>query len=99
MSEKTEQPTPKRIRDSREKGDVAKGQDLAPAATVLALAGYAVINGRTIYEQLVQMVEAPFQVMHLPFAEALSKCVDIVIDTAIAIVDGPQPYPPISSLP
>lgn len=35
MSEKTEQPTPKRIREAREKGDVCKGQDLAPAASLL----------------------------------------------------------------
>ena len=86
MSEKTEQPTPKRVRDSREKGDVAKGQDLAPAATVLALAVYAVTNGESIYETLVEMVEAPFAAMHLPFAEALSKCVDVVIDCCITIV-------------
>lgn len=86
MSEKTEQPTPKRIRDSREKGDVAKGQDLAPAATVLAASAYAVANGRTIYEKLVEMMEAPFAVMHLPFDEALSKCLDLVIDCSISIV-------------
>ena len=86
MSEKTEQPTPKRVRDSREKGDVAKGQDLAPAATVLALAVYAVTNGESIYETLVEMVEAPFAAMHLPFAEALSKCLDVVIDCCITLV-------------
>ncbi|MBO4793869.1 MAG: EscU/YscU/HrcU family type III secretion system export apparatus switch protein, partial [Deltaproteobacteria bacterium] len=28
MSEKTEQPTPKRIREAREKGDVCKSQDI-----------------------------------------------------------------------
>lgn len=88
MSEKTEQPTPKRIRDSREKGDVCKGQDLAPAATVLAIVIYAVANGKHIYEELCEMVLAPMNVMHLPFEDALSKCVDAVIHAAVGIV-GP----------
>lgn len=86
MSEKTEQPTPKRIRDSREKGDICKGQDVAPAATVLAIAVYAVANGESIYEKLVEMVSAPFTVMHLPFAEAMAKAAPIIIDCAIDIV-------------
>ena len=85
MSEKTEQPTPKRIRDSREKGDICKGQDVAPAATVLAIAVYAVANGESIYEKLVEMVSAPFTVMHLPFAEAMAKVAPIIIDCAIDI--------------
>ena len=86
MSEKTEQPTPKRIRDSREKGDICKGQDLAPAATVLAIALYAVVNGRGIYEELVEMVNLPFSVMNLPFPEALSKCASGVFHLALGIV-------------
>ena len=86
MAEKTEQPTPKRIRDAREKGDVCKGQDLAPAATVLAFAVYAVANGENIYEKMVEMMSAPFLVMHLPFKEALSKCIDLVIGCAVDVV-------------
>lgn len=86
MSEKTEQPTSKRIRDSREKGDIAKGQDLAPAATVLALAIYAVANGRDIYEILVEMVSVSFTVMHLPFGEAMAVVAPVVIECALDIV-------------
>ncbi len=86
MSEKTEQPTPKRLRDSREKGDICKGQDLAPAATVLAIAVYAVGNGRAIYEDLVEMVMLPMTVMALPFDEAMAKCASAVIDVAVTIV-------------
>ena len=86
MSEKTEQPTPKRLRESREKGDVAKGQDLAPAATIVAFAVYALANGRTIYETMVEMVNLPFTVMHLPFDEAMAKCASFVIDASIGLV-------------
>ena len=31
MSEKTEQPTPKKVRDARQKGQVAKSQDVNAA--------------------------------------------------------------------
>lgn len=86
MSEKTEQPTPKRLRDSREKGDICKGQDLAPAATVLAIAVYAVGNGRAIYEDLVEMVMLPMTVLQLPFEEAMARCASAVIDASVTIV-------------
>lgn len=86
MSEKTEQPTSKRIRDSREKGDICKGQDIAPAATVLAFAVYALANGEHVYEVLVEMLSVPFAVMHLPFEEALAKAAPVVIGCAVEIV-------------
>lgn len=86
MSEKTEQPTPKRIRDSRQKGDICKGQDLVPAATVLGLALWVTANARALYETLVEMLEATFSVMQLPFEEALSTVVPIVLNGAMNIV-------------
>ena len=46
MSDKTEQPTPKRLRESREKGDVCKSQDVPSALTVLALSVYIVVMPR-----------------------------------------------------
>ena len=69
MAEKTEQPTPKRIRDSREKGDIAKGQDVAPAATVLAIGAYMYGNAQGIYENLVLLVSIPMEVMGLPYEQ------------------------------
>ncbi|HBC68968.1 MAG TPA: EscU/YscU/HrcU family type III secretion system export apparatus switch protein [Sutterella sp.] len=86
MAEKTEQPTPKRIRDSREKGDIAKGQDIAPAATVLAIGGYMFGNAQGIYEDLVLLVSIPMEVMELPYEEALAKAVPAVLDLMIALV-------------
>ena len=86
MAEKTEQPTPKRIRDSREKGDIAKGQDVAPAATVLAIGAYMYGNAQGIYENLVLLVSIPMEVMGLPYEQALAKAVPAVLDLMIAIV-------------
>ncbi len=86
MAEKTEQPTPKRIRDSREKGDISKGQDIAPAATVLAIGGYLIVNSGGIFENLVQLVTIPMDAMSLPYEEALAKSLPAVIDLSIKLV-------------
>lgn len=86
MAEKTEQPTPKRLRDAREKGDVCKGQDVSSAATVLAIAFYAIVRGDSIFATLSAMMTATFEAMRLPFREALSKCVEIVVDGSVSIV-------------
>ncbi|HUM95844.1 MAG TPA: EscU/YscU/HrcU family type III secretion system export apparatus switch protein, partial [Candidatus Competibacter sp.] len=40
MSEKTEQPTPKRLRESREKGQVAHSKEAVSAAMIIAVFGY-----------------------------------------------------------
>ena len=37
MSDKSEEPTPKRLRDARQKGQVAKSNDVTSAALLIAL--------------------------------------------------------------
>ena len=86
MAEKTEQPTPKRLRDAREKGDVAKGQDIAPAATVMAIGMYMIAAAQDIYEKLVTLVTIPMESINLPYEEAMTKCVPAVLDLCIGLV-------------
>ncbi len=69
--EKTEQPSAKRLRDARQKGQVAKSQDIPSAFTTIAVALYLLSMGSSIYNDLLEMSEIPFQVMNRPFAEAL----------------------------
>ncbi|MBR5883237.1 MAG: type III secretion system export apparatus subunit SctU [Mailhella sp.] len=86
MSDKTEQPTPKRMREAREKGDVCKSQDIAPALTVLGIGIYLLANGKNIFETISQMVVVPMLFCHLPYEEAMAKAVPVVIDSSIALV-------------
>ena len=53
MSDKTEQPTPKRLREARGKGDVCKSQDIAPALTVLGVGLYLIANGANIFKNII----------------------------------------------
>ena len=86
MSEKTEQPTPKRLREAREKGDIAKSQDVAPALVVLALTGYLVANAGDMFTKLQQMGSMVLTSATLPYAQALGMILTGVGETALAIV-------------
>lgn len=86
MSEKTEQPTPKRLREAREKGDVCKSQDIAPALTVLAVGVYLAANGESIFQTLSAMVSLPMTFIALPFDEAMARAVPLMIDASISLV-------------
>ena len=64
--EKTEQPTPKRLRDIREKGQVAKSQDVPSALTVMAVAVYFLAMAPDMLRTLLTLGEIPMRIMNLP---------------------------------
>lgn len=84
--EKTEQPTPKRLREAREKGDVPKSQDVAPALTVLALTIYFIVKGEDIFMRLQAMADMVFSAIPLPFDQALGITLTGVGNAALDIV-------------
>ena len=55
--EKTEQPTDKRLRESREKGDVPKSTEIVSAAGIIGALVYFVSFGSDIYVRLSQGME------------------------------------------
>ena len=86
MSEKTEQPTPKRLREAREKGDVCKSQDIAPALTVLAVGIYLIANAENIFELLRAMVVVPMEFFMLPYEEAMAKATPVILRCSMLLV-------------
>jgi flagellar biosynthesis protein FlhB len=59
--EKTEQPTPKRIREARKKGQVFKSNDLTQAFLFLTASGILVFTGGTLVNQLKGLMVEFFQ--------------------------------------
>ncbi len=55
--EKTELPTPKRIRDAREKGQVARSSELVTALSLIAVIGYLWLAAGMIWERLAAMLD------------------------------------------
>lgn len=69
MSNKTEQPTPKKLRDARKDGQIAKSQELPATATTLALFAVVFLCWDYFYRVLEEMLTLPVTVMNRPFEE------------------------------
>lgn len=52
MAEKTEKATPKKLRDARKKGQVAKAQDLPSAFTFIASIAVLIVSSRFLYDKI-----------------------------------------------
>ena len=85
MSEKTEQPTSKRLREAREKGQIAKSQEVPSAAVVLALAAYLALRGPDIFRIMAEGTTLAFQVGARPWPEALPLLVPALVGGALNI--------------
>lgn len=79
MSEKTEPPTPKKLRDARQKGQIAKSQDVTSAA--LTIASFVTIS--ILWHPYVEECKA---LMELPVAFYTQPFRDVVDEVLYAIV-------------
>lgn len=86
MSEKTEQPTSKRLRDAREKGQVAKSQEVPAAAVVLTIVVYFMARGEALAATLTEMTGQVFAATFLPYEAALPQAAEAVLRGSLAIV-------------
>ena len=81
--EKTEQPTHKRLRDSRKKGDVAHSKDFTQTLLILALLGYMAFNGSNIADALGRLLLIPASLIGVPFSIALPTAMMASLKEAI----------------
>ena len=59
MSEKTEQPTAKKIRDARKKGQVANSKDVTSTALLIIVFAYLGIRREAVLQTLGALIEVP----------------------------------------
>jgi len=84
--EKTEQPTHKRLRDSRSKGDVSHSKDFTQTLLIISLFGHLVFNGGSIAEALGRLMLVPSTLVELPFSIALSTALSAALSEAVGVV-------------
>ena len=84
--EKTEQPTQKKLRDARKKGDVPKSKDFTQTLLILSLFGYLIGRGHAIYESLTGLILTPPSLMDMSFDSAVKAFVDVAAREAAMIV-------------
>ncbi len=83
--EKTEQPSAKKLRDARKKGQVAKSQDVPSALTTIGVAVYLLAMGEAIFTHITEMASIPMLVMNLPFEEAFAQAIVATISYIVTI--------------
>lgn len=86
MSEKTEKPTPTKIRKAREEGQVAHSKDLTQTVLVASLMGYLLVDAPAIANRMGQMLVMPAQVMALEFEAAVNVLVLEMAHAFVALV-------------
>jgi flagellar biosynthesis protein FlhB len=87
-SSKTEEPTSKRLQESRERGDVVRSQDVQTWATLgagaLALAVLAPAAAERLVRVCVRFIEQPER-LQVGFADAQSGVLDVVVDVGMLL--------------
>ena len=77
--EKTEQPSHKRLKESREKGDVAHSKDFTQTLLILALFGYMIGNAPGLIESFCRLMLIPSELTGMPFEVALKTAIDAAL--------------------
>ncbi|ACR68176.1 EscU/YscU/HrcU family type III secretion system export apparatus switch protein [Edwardsiella ictaluri] len=72
MSEKTEQPTDKRLRDAREEGQVAKSQDIGATVQLAVILLWMVTEGPRMYAAIGGFIDATLATVNLPLLDAMT---------------------------
>lgn len=88
MSEKSEKPTEKRIRDARKKGQVIKSQEVVVGVQLATLLCYLIFIGHDFYGGLQQLIEITLVSLTLPLQAAISKVLGTFFSVMLRFIGG-----------
>jgi len=86
MSEKTEQPTPKKLRDARKKGQVASSKDVVSAAMMISVLGFLWGMATIFLHKFEELIALPTGYIDIDFERAMQETLNGVIDVMIGIL-------------
>ncbi len=86
MSEKTEQPTPQKIRKAREDGQVAHSKDTTQTVLIVALFGYMLGNAETLVRGFASMILMPAGVLGMEFTQAVNALATQLLREAVGLL-------------
>lgn len=82
---KTEQPTPKRLRDARKKGQIAKSKEVVSTALIISLLGYLWVTSEFYLDKFHQLLMLPVTTYGLDFNSALNELIPEVFQLAVIL--------------
>ena len=92
MAEKTEQATPKKLRDARKKGQVAKSQDFPSAFTFIISIATTIISAGYLFEVLASYIISMFKLSGTNFdmqnraGGLFSQAIQVIFNTSMPIM-------------
>jgi type III secretion protein U len=86
MSDKTEPPTPKKIREAREKGQVAKSRELVGAMLFIVIMGMLLGQSDVYAKSLGRLMVVPGELYTMPFNVAVRELGSAALNTSIALL-------------
>lgn len=86
MSEKTEQPTPQKLRKAREDGQVPHSKDFTQTVLVAALFGYLLASAEDIVHDFAEMMLMPAGVLTMEFNLAVNAVATQLLRRALEIL-------------
>ncbi|MEM8797294.1 MAG: type III secretion system export apparatus subunit SctU [Pseudomonadota bacterium] len=84
--EKTEQPTPKKIRDSRQKGQVARSQEVVTTVSLMSVIAYIWIMWDSIFNRLVALIDHIASFHGQDFQTSAFQGIRVAFDDGVAIL-------------
>ncbi|MDE0365544.1 MAG: type III secretion system export apparatus subunit SctU [Gammaproteobacteria bacterium] len=88
-SDKTEPPTPKRLRDARKKGQVAKSKEVVSAAIIVSLLFFFTAGADHYLNLFRDLFDTPLWLEQVTFQEAFDDMVRKAFTLAIALIAPP----------
>ncbi|BBE08757.1 secretion system apparatus protein SsaU [Mycoavidus cysteinexigens] len=88
MSEKTEKPTEKKLRDARKKGQVAKSADVTSGAQLAALLGYFTLEGPALMHGFEALINVSIDSILLDLNAALNQLLGVFAGLVIRFTLG-----------
>lgn len=84
--EKTEEATPKKLRDAKKKGQISSSKDVPPAFIMLVGALYFWLAGGWLLEKLVELFILIPSLQVLPFPQAVGAVSDIMVKLVVGAI-------------
>ena len=87
--EKTEKPTPKKQRDARQKGQVARSQEVVTTVSLMSVIAYIWINWSTMFDEMALVMDEMAALAtreDLPVVEALAIAFERISDVLLPIL-------------
>ena len=85
MSEKTDEPSPKKLADARERGEVARSKDASKAILIWGLFGYVIFFGPKIVQSLTRMIDWAATNAYQDFDTVISEFLRMALATLVEL--------------